>query len=453
MSFSYRPDLRESYFGLGGGIFVYHANEPEDILYADPGILKLYGCATEEEFMEHVGGTFPGMIYEEDRMAVEADIEKQQFGTEANHNPDHLDYVQYRIKDRHGNIFRVEDFGRLVEDPEEGPVYYVLLLNLDQLIFNRLYQERAKLIQVKDEEMWFVEALLDDTLNILSEYYKKIARVNLFTGKFTPIRLVKTEWDEWPVKSNDFMQWVNWMVKTGHIHPDDEKEFLDFVNMDHMRHMMKKWKSGDVVSVRYRRRMQGEYYYVDLELIPSVNYTDADPEVLVLVHDIDAKVRHDEEEKEVLEKEGFQDEMTTMKNRRAYERDRAAIIESGKSVAIVFVDVNGLKFINDRQGHEAGDYHLMRMAALLMEFFRPEDCYRTGGDEFIVMIPGAPKESLDSRVENYRKAIQQDSMPGASIGYAYSQNGLDFEKVYRQAEALMYEDKQAFYDRYPMAKR
>jgi diguanylate cyclase (GGDEF)-like protein len=190
-----------------------------------------------------------------------------------------------------------------------------------------------------------------------------------------------------------------------------------------------------------------------MEMIPSVDYSETEPEILLLVHDIDAKVRHDEAEKESLEKEGFQDDMTMLKNRRAYERDRVALMESGKSVAIVFVDVNGLKFINDRQGHEAGDYHLMRMAALLMEFFRPEDCYRTGGDEFIVMVPGAPKESIDARVENYRSAVNGDPMPGVSVGYAYSEHAAEFEEVYKQAEARMYEDKKDFYERFPMARR
>jgi diguanylate cyclase (GGDEF)-like protein len=445
--------MRESFFGFAGGMFVYHANEKEDIIYADLGVLKLFACETEEEFMEYVGGTFPGMIYEEDRMAVEADIEKQQFGTESDTNLDHLDYVQYRIKDRNGKIFRVEDFGRLIQDPVEGPVYYVLLLNLDDLIFDRLYQEREKRIHVRKDEMWFVEPLLDDSLNILSEYFKKILRVNLFTGKFRPIRIVKSEWEDWPVKSDDFMQWMKWMVKTEEIHPDDAAGFLEFVSMDSMRKAMKPWKSGDVVSYRYRRRMGGNYYYVDLELLPSVNYTETEPEVLVLVHDIDAKVRLDEAEKESLEKEGLHDEMTMLKNRRAYEKDRTEAVNSGKSVAIVFVDVNGLKFINDRQGHEAGDYHLMRMAALLMEFFRPEDCYRTGGDEFIVMITGAPKESIDARVEDYRNALKADSMPGASIGYAYSDSVEKFDETYRTAEARMYEDKEAFYTRFPMARR
>jgi diguanylate cyclase (GGDEF)-like protein len=55
---------------------------------------------------------------------------------------------------------------------------------------------------------------------------------------------------------------------------------------------------------------------------------------------------------------------------------------------VVNLDLNGLKLVNDRDGHEAGDRLLVRVGELLRKVFYDEDVYRTGGDEFIVIIEG-----------------------------------------------------------------
>ncbi|MBP5761930.1 MAG: hypothetical protein J6W48_03045, partial [Lachnospiraceae bacterium] len=52
--------------GLPGGFFIYEAEGEESILYAEPNVIRLYGCETFEEFYEHIGGTFKGMVHPDD---------------------------------------------------------------------------------------------------------------------------------------------------------------------------------------------------------------------------------------------------------------------------------------------------------------------------------------------------------------------------------------------------
>ncbi|MCR5668105.1 MAG: EAL domain-containing protein [Lachnospiraceae bacterium] len=104
---------------MPGGFFIYRADESEEILYANPEVLELFDCENEEEFMSLTGGCFPGLVFPDDLEEVQRSID-DQISTG-------FDQVNYRIKTRKGRVFMVEDYGRLVKDPEMGPLYYVFI--------------------------------------------------------------------------------------------------------------------------------------------------------------------------------------------------------------------------------------------------------------------------------------------------------------------------------------
>ncbi|MCR4591394.1 MAG: EAL domain-containing protein [Lachnospiraceae bacterium] len=108
---------------MPGGFFIYRADyDKEEILYANKALLKIFECETEEEFMELTGGTFKGLIHEEDYAIVEKSIKEQIDVSDKKFNE-----VTYRIKTRTGQIKFIEDFGSYVEDPDEGPLFYVFV--------------------------------------------------------------------------------------------------------------------------------------------------------------------------------------------------------------------------------------------------------------------------------------------------------------------------------------
>ena len=108
---------------MPGGFFVYRADyETEEIIYANKALLKIFECETEEEFLELTGGTFKGLVFDEDYAHIEKSIKDQ---IEKSENK--FDDVTYRIKTRSGQIKYIEDFGSYVEDPKEGPLFYVFV--------------------------------------------------------------------------------------------------------------------------------------------------------------------------------------------------------------------------------------------------------------------------------------------------------------------------------------
>lgn len=108
-----------------------------------------------------------------------------------------------------------------------------------------------------------------------------------------------------------------------------------------------------------------------------------------------------------LEQDAFVDPLTGLLNRRALDRDLSreiAVAERhGRRLSLLSADVDGLKKINDRQGHAMGDEALRALAGALRAALRGGDsAYRVGGDEFVVLLPEMGAEDVSSFVARVR---------------------------------------------------
>jgi diguanylate cyclase (GGDEF)-like protein len=136
------------------------------------------------------------------------------------------------------------------------------------------------------------------------------------------------------------------------------------------------------------------------------------------------------------------DAMTELNNRRALEDDfrrfRANAKRFGVPLLLISWDVDGLKRINDSEGHAAGDEHLMGFVAALRETVRQGDgLYRIGGDEFVSLHPGL---NLDSGTVLYRRVLQRFSF--VSAGWVTATND-SLDAALEDADARLYTDKEA----------
>ena len=111
--------------GMPGGFLVYKDNEAQEILYANKRILEIYECETLEEFRIFTGNSFRGCVLPKDWDIVQSIINEQ---ISISHG---YDYVQYRAKTAKGQIRLIEDFGRLVHSPDDGDIFYVFMIDLE----------------------------------------------------------------------------------------------------------------------------------------------------------------------------------------------------------------------------------------------------------------------------------------------------------------------------------
>jgi len=146
------------------------------------------------------------------------------------------------------------------------------------------------------------------------------------------------------------------------------------------------------------------------------------------------------------------DELTGLLNRRAFDESIRALSVTETTAGVLFSDINGLKYTNDRFGHEAGDRLLTGFADLLATFFRKEEIFRISGDEFVVIMSDVTEATLQQRASRLEHSLETSSVVSASIGSAWGK-GKDILKLIKAAENSMYERKILFHEAHPEMHR
>jgi diguanylate cyclase (GGDEF)-like protein len=145
------------------------------------------------------------------------------------------------------------------------------------------------------------------------------------------------------------------------------------------------------------------------------------------------------------ERESRTDPLTGCRNRRAFEEDLVALGGPGSypALAVVFVDADNLKGVNDRLGHDAGDRMLQALVDRLAASLRSsERIYRIGGDEFAAIVPAADLEGLSARLgDQIRAECDGIGIVSASVGTVLGRDDDTAETLVRRADRAMYEAK------------
>ena len=139
------------------------------------------------------------------------------------------------------------------------------------------------------------------------------------------------------------------------------------------------------------------------------------------------------------------DPLTKLLNRQSCHND--VVKFTGRLSAVVAMDMNGLKELNDNSGHKAGDHALKALADCFVRAAqRGQRVYRIGGDEFMILCIGCSEADVVSLVERIRQEVAKTPYTCA-VGYAFGTDNSTAEELYRRADAMLYEDKKQFYER------
>ena len=151
------------------------------------------------------------------------------------------------------------------------------------------------------------------------------------------------------------------------------------------------------------------------------------------------------------------DLLTGVLNRNAMNARIAGICEGGKEatgrMGVVIADMNGLKYTNDHQGHQAGDMLLKNAAMILQSTFVGDEIYRMGGDEFLILLEETDEESLQGKMADIRKKAELFENVSFAVGGCLLRDGMDLRKAMAEADELMYRDKEAYYRENPALRR
>lgn len=163
-----------------------------------------------------------------------------------------------------------------------------------------------------------------------------------------------------------------------------------------------------------------------------------------------------EESRSRIRQLAFYDALTGLPNRSLlHARAEQAIADaarSGDALAVLFIDLDRFKQVNDSLGHTAGDELLRQIARRLQDLLAPSDIVgRLAGDEFVVVLIGCDARGAADRADRIQGALQAPVMlggvgvlPSASIGISlFPDNGIDIDLLLRRADMAMYQAKTA----------
>ena len=146
------------------------------------------------------------------------------------------------------------------------------------------------------------------------------------------------------------------------------------------------------------------------------------------------------------------DMLTGILNRYAMTKKTSALQKSNISAGIIFIDLNGLKDTNDKLGHKEGDKLIKKTAVFLTKCFGAPSVYRTGGDEFNVLLTGITETEFRKLEQRFVSRLKRSSL-NMAYGTEWCENTKDIQKAIASADRKMYEAKAEYYVEHDRRKK
>ena len=256
---------------MPGGFFIYQAETPEKLLYVNKAAINIFGCADLEDFKELTGYTFKGMVHPDDYQRISDSI-VQQIGT----NKDQMDYTEFRIIRKNGDVRWVDDYGHYTETKSYGGIYVVFISDITEKV---LSQEKHQ----KD---------LDSMITAMASDYRSVYHVDIDADDAVCYRADPNDPNQ-PLEGTHF-PYLKWIREYGDLYVDEEyrENFRSFSNPDNIRAAL---ATRDIIAYRYLARRDGTDYYEMLRMAGVRHPKDRDDNIVHAIGlgftDIDAEMR------------------------------------------------------------------------------------------------------------------------------------------------------------------
>ena len=325
---------------------------------------------------------------------------------------------------------------------------------------------RATLIKENDKEKIILGITNDE-----GEYRRKLDRINeeriiyarlhAITGNYIVIYVVDPETgnyhefsatDNYEESLKQAKEGTDFFAKVREVagiynHPNDLEFFLSLFTKENV---MAEIKRSGIFTLKYRFMLTGKPLHVQMNA--ALVEEKEGQRLIVGLTDIDAQVRQEEELGKRLaqaQTEANIDALTGIKNKHAYLTAEAwlnqQIAEHNQApFAIVMLDVNDLKKVNDTAGHQAGDQYLRDACKIICNTFKRSPVFRVGGDEFAVIAKGDDYEHIEELVEklsDYNAEAERTGGIVIACGMAKYDNDASVAHVLKRADNKMYENK------------
>ncbi len=372
------------------------------------------GGYTPEEVMELFDGRLLDMAFPEDRQAI-----RQEFDRQLKNGP--VVQTEYRFPCKDGSVGWVVNKSRLVVSDDGSEYIHTFLTDITQskAAYSQLSEtlERYKIILAQTENVLFDLDIATSQLDF-SDTWEQIFGYKPSTAKFSHQLKGET-----------------------HVHPDDIPLLLDRITL------MQRGSDYETVEIRIAT-VKGRYLWCRVRGTASRDANGVLTGILGVIINIDEEKKAQQE----LEDKVDRDALTQLLNKEAGKRQVEKYLSARtQECALMILDLDNFKEVNDHYGHLFGDALLTRVSRILTNIFHSQDILaRIGGDEFMVLVRGiSDRQLLTSQCRRLRDmlahAFQSESLDlnlGCSIGVALCpEHGTDYYELFTKADRALYQAK------------
>ena len=269
---------------MPGGFFIYHADEEETILYANTAMLRIFKCDTMEEFRQLTGNSFKGIVHPEDLEAVEASIQEQIALSQYD-----LDYVEYRIICKDGQIRWIEDYGHFMHSESAGDLFYVFVSDATEKQ-NRLIAEQTAISQEHLRRLEVIEGL--------SVNYESILYIDLDADDIMVYRQSsRTKYQfRRNCKTLGYRQFLQEYIRIW-VYPQDRQAVLEAISPEQIKNKLLEDKT---YYVNYRTYQEEEIQYLQLRIVNAGGKSNIS-QVVLGCRKVDNEIQDEMRQKKLLE--------------------------------------------------------------------------------------------------------------------------------------------------------
>ncbi len=142
------------------------------------------------------------------------------------------------------------------------------------------------------------------------------------------------------------------------------------------------------------------------------------------------------------------DNLTSLHNRHSYSLKIAELEENPpSSLGVIYVDINGLKAINDKYGHKQGDVYIKNLSCFLDALYG-DAAYRIGGDEFVIIYANGTQQHFEENLKKLMAFIHKDTLPCAAVGHCWCEAKCNIIQQIEIADHMMYQIKESQYEEF-----
>ena len=285
-------------------------------------------------------------------------------------------------------------------------------------------------------------------------------RINALTGDFLCVYVVDPETERYrefsategfnslslPKEGMDFFGTSREQISRV-IYPDDLDRFLSLFDKEVI---LSETEKGRPFAISYRLMIDGKPHYVQLK--GAMVQEKEGRRLIIGINDIESQVQQEEAYAKRLaqaQSKAQVDALTGVKNKHAYQEEeerlnRMIADRQAPEFAVVILDVNDLKKVNDTLGHQAGDQYIRDACKLICDTFKRSPVFRTGGDEFSVIAEGDDYRSIEEltgRIFAHDEEAMRSGGIVIACGMSRWDDDADVASVSERADKLMYDNK------------